>query len=88
MSNPLPAGTDGHLPRCQACGFTIMVGKAPAQAAVISCWCGDTEVPLENFEDLDQIVAAKTRPPNEEERERMGVPAKRWNSTAPSNVTT
>jgi hypothetical protein len=65
-----------------------MVGRASAGAAVISCWCGDTEVPFENFEYLDKILAAKSRPPTEEERERMAVSVKRWNLTAPSNVTT
>jgi hypothetical protein len=65
-----------------------MVGRAPVGAAVISCWCGDTEVPLESLGDLDEILAAKSRPPTEEERERVGVSAKRWNLTAPSNVTT
>jgi len=83
-----PAGNNEPPPRCKTCGFTIMVGRGPAGAAVISCWCGDTEVPFENFEDLDQILAAKSRPPIEEERERMGMSAKRWNSIAPSNVTT
>ncbi|MGA8655663.1 MAG: hypothetical protein WB586_05890 [Chthoniobacterales bacterium] len=82
-----PAGNIEPLPRCKTCDFTIMVGRAPAGAAVISCWCGDTEV-FENFEDLDEILAPKSRPPTEEERERMGVSAKGWNSTGPSNVTT
>jgi len=44
--------------------------------------------PFENFESLDEILAAKSRPPTEEERERRGVSAKGWNLTAPSNVTT
>jgi len=82
-----PAGDNEPLPRCKTCDFTIMVGRAPAGATVISCWCGDTEIPFENFEDLDEILAAKSRPPTEEERERRGVSAKRWNLTAPSNVT-
>lgn len=66
-----------------------MVGKALAASAVISCWCGDTEVPFENLEDLDRILAAKSQPPTEDERKCMEVFIKRWSSTAPgtSNVT-
>jgi hypothetical protein len=74
---------DESLARCNKCGFTIMVGKAPASPAVVSCWCGDTEIPFEDLSSLEEMLAVKSRPPAPEEHEHVEVFAERWNSTPP-----
>jgi hypothetical protein len=66
-----------HFPRCKTCGFNFMIGEAPGQTTVISCHCGDTEVPSEA--ELGELLVSQARVPTPEEYKSADYFAKRWN---------